>query len=50
MIFKLIQSDVLEPGDIILDKEAGIIFYKDIFDWFKFMEEYNNEDSSISEE
>lgn len=49
MIFKLIQSDVLEPGDIILDKEAGIIFYKDMIDWFKFMEEYNENPSSSEE-
>lgn len=46
-VFRLVQSDVLEPGDIILDKEAGIIFYKDMIDWLKFMEEYN-ENSSVS--
>jgi hypothetical protein len=50
MIFRLIQSDALEPGEILLDKEEGIIFYKDMVDWFKFMEEYNNEDSSSSKE
>ena len=49
MILKLVQSDVLEPGDLLLDKEEGIIFYKDIVDWFKFMEMYN-EDSATSKE
>jgi hypothetical protein len=49
MVFKLVQSDALKPGDILLNKEKGIIFYKDIIDWFKFMEEYN-EDSASSEE
>jgi hypothetical protein len=49
MIFRLVQSDTLESGEILLDKEAGIIFYRDMVDWFKFMEEYN-ENSSSSEE
>lgn len=49
MLLKLIQSDKLEPGDIVLDKEGGAIFYRDIIDWFQFMKEYN-EDSASSEE
>ena len=45
MVFKLVQSDTLEPGEILLDKEEGIIFYKDMVDWFKFMEKYNENPS-----
>jgi hypothetical protein len=44
MIFKLMQSSVIEPGEFLLDKEEGIIYYNNILDWFKLMEEYNKEE------
>ena len=47
--FRLVYLDTLEPGEMLLDKEEGIIYCKDRFDWMKFMEEYN-EDSSSGEE
>ncbi len=50
MIFRLVQSDSLEPGEIILDKEGEVIFYRDIIDWFNFLKEYNNENSASSKE
>lgn len=48
--FRLVYLETLEPGKMLLDKEEGIIYCRDSFDWMKFMEEYNNENSSSSEE
>ena len=43
-VFKLVYLETLEPGEMLLDKEEGIIYCKDSFDWMKFMKEYNDEE------
>jgi hypothetical protein len=45
-LLKLIEDQTLKDGEIILDKDKGIILYKNIDDWFQFMREYNAIDSS----
>lgn len=42
-LFKLVQSDDLEDGQIIMDKEAEILYYKNMIDWFVFMKTYDKE-------
>jgi hypothetical protein len=43
MIFKLLTSDTLSPGEVILDKENGVIYCNSLYDFMDFMKEYNEE-------
>lgn len=48
-VFKIEYLETLGPGEMVMDKDKGIIYCKDEFDWFKFMEEYNEDSSSGKE-
>lgn len=42
-LFKLIVDETIPEGEGYIDKENSIILVHSTEDWFKLLEEYNNE-------